>query len=53
LKVISQKYLRDIPLEVLKDNEVQHTDTSNIYTKYVLNPRVEDEWLTPYKHFFR
>ena len=53
LKVISQKDLRDIPLEVLKDNEVQHTDTSYIYTKYVLNPRVEDEWLTPYKHFFR
>ncbi len=53
LKVISQKDLRDIPLEVLKDNEVQHTDTSIIYTKYVLNPRVEDEWLTPYKHFFR
>ena len=24
-----------------------------IYCKYVLNPRVELEWLTPYKHFLR
>ena len=53
LEVISAKDLRDIPMEVLLDNEVASTDTSAIYCQYVLNPRVENEWLTPYKAFFR
>lgn len=53
LSVISEKDLRDISIEVLKDNEVMQTDTSEVFCKYVLNPRVENEWLTPYKHFFR
>lgn len=52
LEVISKKDLRDIPLEVLKDNETAVTDTSDIYCRYVMNPRVENEWLTPYKQFF-
>ena len=53
LEVISEKDLRDITLEVLKDNELAMTDTSYLYCRYVLNPRVENEWLTPYKAFFR
>ena len=53
LGVISKKDLRDISLEVLRDNEVELTDTSDIYCRYVLSPRVENEWLTPYKAFFR
>lgn len=53
LTVISKKDLRDIPLEVLRDNEVEEVNTSDVYCRYVLNPRVENEWLTPYKHFFR
>lgn len=53
LQVISKKDLRDISLEVLLDNEVAATDTSDIYCRYVLSPRVENEWLTPYKAFFR
>ena len=53
LAVISSKDLRDIPLDVLMDNEVEKTDTSELYCRYVLNPRVENEWLTPYKAFFR
>ena len=53
LEVISKKDLRDISLEVLRDNEVELTDTSDIYCRYVLSPRVENEWLTPYKAFFR
>ena len=52
LEVISDKDLRDISLDVLRDNEVTLTDTSDIYCRYVLNPRVENEWLTPYKSFF-
>lgn len=53
LSVISQKDLRDISLEVLKDSEVTETSDSEIYCKYLLNPRVEYEWLTPYKHYLR
>ena len=53
LSVISKKDLRDIQLDVLLDNEVAETDTSDIYCRYVLSPRVENEWLTPYKAFFR
>ena len=53
LQVISKKDLRDISLEVLLDNEVAGTDTSDIYCRYVLSPRVENEWLSPYKAFFR
>jgi len=53
LSTISKKDLRDISLEVLLDNETEKTDTSDIYIKYVLSPRVENEWLTPYKSFFR
>ena len=49
LSVISSKDLRDVEPEVLKDNQVNVTDTSEIYLRYVLNPRVENEWLTPYK----
>ncbi|MBQ9218183.1 MAG: transglutaminase domain-containing protein [Muribaculaceae bacterium] len=49
LSVISDKDLRDIELAVLKDNQVSHVDTSDIYLHYVLNPRAENEWLTPYK----
>lgn len=53
LSVISKKDLRDVSLDVLRDNEVEEVNTSDIYCRYVLNPRVENEWLTPYKHFFR
>ena len=51
LEVISEKDLRDINLDVLRDNEVALIDTSEIYCRYVLCPRVENEWLTPYKAF--
>ena len=52
LDVLSEKDLRDINLDVLRDNEVAETDTTEIYCRYVLCPRVENEWLTPYKAFF-
>ena len=52
LDVLSEKDLRDINLDVLRDNEVALIDTSEIYCRYVLSPRVENEWLTPYKEFF-
>ena len=53
LAVLSKKDLRDITLEVLKDNEVAPKEATLLYDKYVLSPRVENEWLTPYKAFFR
>ncbi len=54
LEVLSEKDLRDVTLEVLLDNELSFSnDTSMIYRRYVLSPRVENEWLTPYKLFFR
>ena len=53
LEVVSQKDLHDISMEVLRDNMVTTTDTTEIFGKYLLNPRVENEWLTPYKAFFR
>ncbi len=52
LDVLSEKDLRDIKLDVLRDNEAAVTDTSEIYYRYVLSPRAENEWLTPYKEFF-
>lgn len=53
LSVLTKKDLRDISLEVLQDSETAETNQSELYCKYVLNPRVELEWLTPYKHFLR
>lgn len=53
LSVLSKKDLRDVELAVLKDNEVNIVDTLEVFLKYVLCPRVENEWLTPYKSFFR
>lgn len=49
LSVLSPKDLHDVELDVLKDNQVSRVDTNEIYLRYVLNPRVENEWLTPYK----
>ena len=56
LKVLSKKDLRDVPLDVLLDNlsaPPHACADSALYDKYVLSPRVENEWLTPYKAFFR
>ena len=60
LDVLSKKDLRDVELAVLKDNEQSSFLLppssfleEEIYLKYVLCPRVENEWLTPYKAFFR
>ncbi len=54
LKVISEKDLRDTPALVLTDHLVNTSGiSSSLYDKYVLNPRITDELLTPYKAFFR
>jgi len=55
LSVISDKDLRDVPMEVLLDannTPVNKGYTQEIYDRYVLNPRVASEHLTPYKGYF-
>lgn len=54
LRQISAKDLRDVSLEVLIDH-MQSPACSNMeyFSKYVRNPRVANEMLTPYKAFFR
>ena len=53
LDVISAKDLRDISLEVLTDhlNNTPAVD-SPLFDRYVMNPRVSTEFITPYKQFF-
>ncbi len=56
LSVISDKDLRDISLNVLNDhldNTVRNGAYDEVYRNYILNPRVSNEMLTPYKSFFR
>ena len=63
LQVISAKDLRDISLEVLRDNMpigptakpsvADGNIPPEILFRYVLSPRVENEHLVPFKHYFR
>ena len=50
LGVISEKDLRDTPASVLEDH-LNHVipENSDIFYRYVLNPRIGDELLTPYR----
>lgn len=56
LRAISEKDLRDITPEVLQDH-YQHTAErvchEREYCRYLLNPRVLNEKLTPYKQYFQ
>lgn len=56
LSVVSEKDLRDITPEVL-DDHFHHTVAkvygTYLYSSSILNPRVANEMLTPYKKFFR
>ena len=55
LLAVSQKDRRDISSEVLNDHFMMtpnHEKIDDIYSNYILNPRVSNEMLTPYKSFF-
>ena len=53
LNVISAKDLRDTPASVLIDHLDNVQDVqSSLFTEYILNPRVANEFLTPYRKFF-
>lgn len=53
LEVVSAKDLRDTPAAVLADhlNNTPAVETP-LFNDYVMNPRVANEFLTPYKSFF-
>ena len=56
LSVISDKDLRDVRIEVLRDHlkhTVRNGSFDDVYRRYILNPRVSNEMITPYKEFFR
>lgn len=54
LRVISAKDLRDIPFDVLFDHLTNTPKVqSPLFARYILNPRVSNEYLTPYKGFFQ
>lgn len=54
LEVISAKDLRDTPASVLADH-LNNTPAlkSEWFNEYIMNPRVANEFLTPYKSFFQ
>lgn len=51
LSTLSDKDLRDIPLDVLEDHLYNTPQQADVST--VLNPRVANEMLTPYRSFFQ
>ena len=56
LSVISEKDLRDVSLDVLYDhleNTARNGAIDEDYRNYILNPRVSNEMITPYKAFFK
>ena len=56
LQIIAQKDRRDVPLNVLHDHlkftPRDATLQQDLWENYVLNPRISNELLTPYKQFF-
>ena len=54
LQRISSKDLRDVSLDVLIDHMQSHVYKKNMdyFRRFVRNPRVANEMLTPYKSFF-
>ena len=54
LQRISAKDLRDVSLEVLIDHMQSHVYKENMdyFRRFIRNPRVANEMLTPYKAFF-
>lgn len=54
LSVISAKDLRDTPASVLTDHLLHANNTHNeLFVRYILNPRIAYELLSPYRGFFQ
>lgn len=52
LKAISDKDLRDITSNILIDHFNTSPVDNPLYADYIMNPRVANEMLTPYKNYF-
>lgn len=52
LLTVTEKDRRDISTEVLADHLATPETGSGLFDRYVMNPRIEYEGLTPYKAFF-
>jgi transglutaminase-like putative cysteine protease len=53
LSIISEKDLRDAPASVLADHLINSKyQNTELFIKYVLNPRVDFEMLSPYRSWF-
>lgn len=50
LEQLAVKDLNDVTTEVLSDHLATPASDSPLYEEYVLNPRIDRERLTPYKH---
>lgn len=56
LHAISEKDLRDVEMEILEDHYLHSSArlcSLDDYNNYLFNPRVLNEKLTPYKHYFQ
>ena len=56
LDVISEKDLHDMTQEALMDHVVfaeNKGSAKDIFQDYILNPRIDNEWVKPYKKYFR
>lgn len=52
LSAISEKDLHDVTTEVLADHLATPSSANPLFDKYVMNPRVQTERMTPYKSYF-
>lgn len=53
LDALSDKDLRDVTPEVLADHYATPDNNNALFAEYVMNPRVANEMLTPYKSQFK
>ncbi len=53
LNTVSAKDLRDTPASVLRDHLDTPENGSDLFIQYIMNPRVSNELLTPYKKILR
>ena len=52
LGAVNEKDLHDLTADVLADHLATPVSASPLFIRYILNPRVEYEMLTPYKAYF-
>ncbi len=55
LQSISEKDLHDITVDALSDHLVSSENkgfSKELFSQYILNPRIDNEWVIPYKKYF-